>query len=110
MSQRLHTYSEIFFPCSYMLRVRYSKQDWAAARLEHRNVTKTVYKGARYTWGHSGVVSHHNVENARESINQYGYYCFSDDSDALHIRLSIDNPGIRLYMWPETKFTIHEYD
>ena len=108
-----------------MLRVKYNSPEWSIACLEHRVLVSRAYKVIRGTWGHSMLVTQSFKEplNDKASIttsgiflssykisNQYGYFCFSSEADALHFKLSIDQTGIRVYMWPEKKFTIHEYD
>jgi len=39
-----------------------------------------------------------------------GYVAFTDEQDALLFKLKINTTAIRVLIWPERLFTIHEYD
>lgn len=134
--KRLHTESKIFFSNPYMIRVQYGTDiNFEDCLNKYRDITRRAYKLTEGTWGFSQLtfetikveqknapplpVLSINGMNQNTILNSLfdsdlitvprGYICFKDEADALQFRLSVDATSRQVYMWPQIKFTIHEY-
>ena len=134
--KKLHSRTKIFFPNPYVVRLEYPDLNLDAAMADYRKLTRQAYKLLKGTWGYcqleyeqvkikdeskhpvppspnpfAGMNHQQIIANLFESDYQSvsrGYICFADELDALQFRLSISANAIRVFMWPERRFTIHE--
>lgn len=135
--KRLHAKTKIFFPSPYMVRVEFPHEmSMETALLEYRKTVRKAYKLLTGTWGYCQLeteqvkikdefkhltppgVGHFGgmtpgviISSLFDPDYQYrirGYICFSDELDALQFRLTINTNAIRVMMWPERWFVIHE--
>ena len=117
MSRKIHTRTKIFFKNPYVVRVEYAESGYQEATVEYSKLTRKTYRLMQGTWGHT-TLEHEltrnifSAGNALDDTYDYGklrgYFCFQDEDDALQFRLSIDATAIKVNMWPERWFTVHE--
>lgn len=130
MTKRLHTDSKIIFSNPYvvMLEHRSAGDGYLGDNFEYdfQKLTRKVYKQIQGTWGYCKPQSEYifpEKDSKKPTLSSiagaftpiYGmptvmrsYWVFKDEIDALHFRLMIGEKAMRVYMWPQRYFTIHE--
>lgn len=131
----LYTNSKIFFSNPTVIRVEYSLDHLSEEEIykAHRKIHRATYKVIQGTWGYSGLRQEEIMLSKEENTNvmqkiiggfhpgqvhfisstnyryvKRGYFCFQDELDVLQFRLTVDTKAIKVDMWPDISFTIHE--
>lgn len=131
MKKEIHVNSKIFFADPFVIRVDHTDvtglQMSGATPQSFLALTRKIYKNIKGTWGVSKPrweqVSLINKDTIDPTLSKhqlnllYGsnfhsalrsYWCFKNELDVLQFKLMLDRNAVRVLMWPECNFTIHE--
>ena len=116
MTKFLHTDTLITFTNPYMVMIEHEGSDTEPDPREFQKLTRKVYELIRGTWGFSRPQSEYKFPERVNRPNPIhdlqivyrSYWVFKEEIDALQFRLMIGEKAMRVYMWPQRRFTIHE--